>query len=52
MKTMNKFAAVALTLCVAATANAGKGGGADQIKAAVSSGSTTRSSPRSNAPKA
>jgi HEAT repeat protein len=40
MKTMNTFAAVALTLCVAATANAGKGGSADQIKAAVSSGST------------
>ena len=40
MKTMNKFAAVAMTLCLAATANAGKGGSADQIKAAVASGST------------
>ncbi len=40
MKTMNKFAAVALTLCLAATANAGKGGSAGSIKAAVASGST------------
>jgi len=40
MKTMNKLAAVALTLCAATTANAGKGGSASQIRQAVASGST------------
>jgi HEAT repeat protein len=40
MKTMNKLAAVALTLCAATTANAGKGGSAAKIQQAVASGST------------
>lgn len=39
MKNMNKLAAVALALCAAGTANAGKGGSAAQIKQAVASGS-------------
>jgi HEAT repeat protein len=39
MKTMNKLAAVALTLCAATTANAGKGGSAALINDAVRSGS-------------
>jgi HEAT repeat protein len=39
MKTMNKLAAVALTLCAATTANAGKGGSAALINQAVASGS-------------
>jgi HEAT repeat protein len=39
MKTMNKLAAVALALLTASTANAGKGGSAAAIKAAVASGS-------------
>ena len=39
MKTMNKLAAVALALLTASTANAGKGGSAAAIKAAVASNS-------------
>ena len=39
MKNMNKLAAVALALCAAGTANAGKGGSAVSIKQAVASGS-------------
>jgi len=39
MKTMNKLAAVAVALLTASTANAGKGGSAASIKAAVASGS-------------
>ncbi|HEY0254836.1 MAG TPA: HEAT repeat domain-containing protein [Kofleriaceae bacterium] len=39
MKTINKLAAVALTLCVAGTAEAGKGGSSALIQQAVASGS-------------
>ncbi len=39
MKTMNKLAAVAFTLCAATTANAGKGGSNQAIVDAVNSGS-------------
>ena len=53
MKTMNKLAAVALTLCAATTANAGKGGSAAKISKPLSPRARpTRSSPRSNARRA